>query len=107
MSTQPMLEKENKDRLSAALATAGKIAEVGIDFAILKKRVENAVDDAVTDATRVAKHGRHAVEDVIEDMTYWIKKNPWRSVGYAVGAGLGIGVFVGWITTRLSVHPDQ
>jgi hypothetical protein len=33
--------------MSDALKTAGKIAEVGIDFGLVKKRLENAVGDAV------------------------------------------------------------
>jgi ElaB/YqjD/DUF883 family membrane-anchored ribosome-binding protein len=101
MSTQAAVNQENKSRFTEVLDTAGKIAEVGLDLGTLKKRVENAFDDAVLDAERIAKHGRHATEDVIEDTTYWIKKNPWRSVGYAAGAGFGIGLFVGWVRTRL------
>jgi hypothetical protein len=37
------------------------------DFALLKKRLENAVEDAVLEAERMAKHRRHAMEDVMED----------------------------------------
>lgn len=36
----------------------------------MKKGLENAVEDAVLEAERMAKHGRHAMEDMIEDTTY-------------------------------------
>lgn len=101
MSTQATINNETNSRMRDALETAGRIAEVGVDFGLLKKRLENAVEDAVLEAKRTAKHGRHAMEDVIEDTTYWVKKNPWQSVGYAAGAAFGIGLFVGWFTSRL------
>ncbi|HEU4768651.1 MAG TPA: hypothetical protein VFS77_14810, partial [Pyrinomonadaceae bacterium] len=83
MFTQPTVKNETNSRMSDALETAGKIAEVSVDFGLLKKRLGNAVEDAVLEAERMAKHGRHAMEDVIDDTTYWVKKNPWQSVGYA------------------------
>jgi ElaB/YqjD/DUF883 family membrane-anchored ribosome-binding protein len=101
MNTQTTtVNSEEKNRLQEVLETAGRIAETGIDIAALKKRVEYAVEDAVMDAERIAKQGKHAVEDVVEDATYYIKKNPWQSVGYAAGAALGVGVLAGWIMTR-------
>ena len=75
-----------------------------LDFTPLKKRLENAVEDVVREAERMAKHGRHAVEDVRDDTTYWIKKNPWQSVQYAAGAAFGVGLCIGWFTSRLSAH---
>src|SRR5688572_2142891 len=100
MNTQTTVNAEEKSRLKEAIETAGRIAETGIDVVALKKRVEYAVEDAVMDAERIAKHGKHAVEDVVEDATYYIKKNPWQSVGYAAGAALGVGFLAGWLVTR-------
>lgn len=100
MTTQPTTNTENKTRVREAFETVGKIAETGIDITALKKRVEYAVEDAVIDAQRIAKHGKHTAEDVVEDTTYFIKKNPWQSIGYAAGAGLGVGLIVGWLMTR-------
>ena len=74
MSTQATINSETNSRMSAALETAGKIAEVGVDFRLLKKRLANAVDDAVLEAERIAKHGKRAMEDVKEDTTYWIRR---------------------------------
>jgi ElaB/YqjD/DUF883 family membrane-anchored ribosome-binding protein len=93
-------ETNSKSKLQETLETAGKVAEMGIDVTALKKRVENAVEDAVIDAQRLAKQGKHKFEDVVDDSAYLIKKNPWQSVGYALGAGIGIGFFTGLLLTR-------
>jgi ElaB/YqjD/DUF883 family membrane-anchored ribosome-binding protein len=93
--------------MSDALEAAGKIAEAGVDFRLLKKRLGNAVDDAILEAERMAKHGRRAMEDVMEDTTYWIKKNPWQSVGYVAGAAFGIGLCLGWFTSRVRTRSDH
>jgi len=98
MIKQTVSGDETHSRMGHALETATKIAEVEL----LKKKLEHAVEDAVLDAERMAKRGRHAVEDVMEDTTYRIKKNPWPAVGFAAGAGLGIGLCVGWFASRLN-----
>ena len=100
MATQTAVNNEDRSRLKEALETAGKIAETGIDVAALKKRMEYAVEDAIVDAERIAKRGKHAAEDAVEDATYYIKKNPWQSVGYVAGAAFGAGVLTGWLVTR-------
>ena len=107
MNTQATINTETNNRMRDALETAGKIAEVGVDFPLLKKRLGNAVDDAVMEAERMAKHGRRAVEDVMEDTTYWIKKNPWQSVGYVAGAAFGVGLCLGWFTSRVRTRYDH
>ena len=107
MNSQANINSETNSRMSDALETAGKIAEVGANFRLLKKRLENAIDDAVLETERMAKHGKRAMEDVMEDTTYWVKKNPWQSVGYAAGAAFGIGLCVGWFTSRLRTRCDQ
>ena len=99
--TQAAVSNETNSRMTGALETAVNIAQLGIDFGLMKKRLGNAVEDAVLEAERMAKHGRHAMEDVVEDTTYWIKKNPWQSVGYVAGAAFGVGLCVGWFTSRL------
>ena len=55
MTTQATINSETNSRMRGALETAGKIAEAGVDFRLLKKRLENAVEDAVLEAERMAK----------------------------------------------------
>ena len=94
-------EKVNgKSKLQETLEAAGKVAEIGIDVTALKKKVEFAVEDAILDAQRLAKRGKHKLDDVVDDTEHLIKKNPWQSVGYVFGAGLGIGLFTGLLLTR-------
>jgi ElaB/YqjD/DUF883 family membrane-anchored ribosome-binding protein len=107
MTTQTILNNDTNSRMRDALEAAGKVAQVGVDFGLLKKRLENTVDDAVRDAERMAKHGKHATGDVIEDATYCIKRNPWQSIGFTAGAALGIGLCVGWFASRLSRRSNQ
>ena len=72
---------------------------------LLKKKVEFAVEDAVLEAQHLAKAGKYAVDDMIEDTAHLIKKNPWQAIGYAAGAGLGVGVFAGWLISRRAPAP--
>lgn len=102
METQTTTSTKDNGIVNGALNGIGTLAEAGIDVAVLKKKLTNAVDDAILDAERLAKHGRRAIEDTIDDTTYLIKKNPWQSVGYAAGAGLGMGLVAGWLMTRKS-----
>lgn len=90
----------SKDRIGHAAATVGKVADAGLDLGLLKKKLENAVEETMLDAERLLKHGRRGFEDAIEDTTYLIKKNPWQSVAYAAGAALCLGLFTGWLFTR-------
>jgi len=92
--------KEQNGKVKDAFATVGKIAEAGLDLGVLKMKLDNAVDEAVVEAERIARRGKHLVEDTVDETTYFIKKNPWRSVGYAAGAGLGIGLLIGIVAVR-------
>ena len=100
MNTETIETTEKPGRLKKTLEAAGKGAAVAIDAELLKKRLENAVEGALVDAKRAAKRGKYAAEDIVDDTTHLIKKNPWQSVGYAAGAGFGLGLFAGWLMRR-------
>lgn len=89
-----------KNNMKERLQSVGQVATAAMNAELLKKKVDNAVETVVYDAERLAKRGKHAIEDAIDDATYHIKKQPWSSVGYVFGAGLGIGVVTGWLLTR-------
>ena len=98
---------ENEGKLRKTFETAGKVAEVALDIELIKKRVGNAVENAVIDAQRRVKHGRYAVEDLIDDTSHRIKKAPWRSIGIALGAGIGFGMIAGWLMTHRAAGRDE
>lgn len=99
MNTPETIDRPN-GKLHDLAETAGKFAAAAVDVDVLKKKVEYAVEDAFMEAERMAKHGKYAVEDMIDDTTHLIKKNPWRAVGYSLGAGLGVGMIAGWFLHR-------
>lgn len=100
MNTETVVNGKNSSTVREALDTVGRIAEAGVDVGVLKKRIENAVDDAMVDAERAAKRAKYAFDDTVEDTTHWIKTNPWPSVGYAAAAGLSIGLLAGVLIAR-------
>ena len=73
----------------------------------LKERAGEVLEDAVSEAKRLAKKGRYAAEDLIDDTEYRIKKAPFRSVGMTFAAGLGLGVFEGWLFSRLTCGTEK
>ena len=46
------------------------------------------------------RKGYEAGEDYIDDTTYYIKHNPWQSIGIALGVGLTLGFLSGFLTRR-------
>lgn len=96
----PALDKKKIEH--GTLETAGKIAGVVLDFDRLKDRMEHAFEDVMYDARRAAKTGRRRVDDIIEDTTHLIKKNPWRSVGYVLATGVGVGMVASWLLRKKS-----
>lgn len=68
----------------------------------LKERVEEVFEDTVSEAKRMAKKGRYAAEDLIDDTEYKIKKAPFRSVAVTFGVGVGLGLVAGVLVSRIS-----
>ena len=100
MMTETMPAAEKKGLLRETLEKAGKAADVAVDARLLKKRLENAVEEAKFDAQRMARRGKYAMEEAFDDTAYRIRKEPWKSVGYVFGAGLGIGILAGLLFAR-------
>src|SRR5690349_9624643 len=68
----------------------------------LKERVAEIFEDALSDAKRIAKKGRYAAEDLMDDAQYKIKKAPFRSISLTFAAGLGVGIFAGLLVSRMA-----
>jgi len=65
-----------------------------------KDLIDDVLEDSKRKAERMLKLGTVAVEDCVEDTTYFIKRHPWQSVGTALGLGAGFGMLAGWLITR-------
>jgi ElaB/YqjD/DUF883 family membrane-anchored ribosome-binding protein len=48
----------------------------------------------------LARRGRAATEDLVDDAAYRIKHDPIRSVAMGLAIGFGLGALVVWLATR-------
>ena len=62
--------------------------------------VTEAVDDGVRSALKAVKKGRNVAEDALHDTERAVKQNPFESVGIAFAAGVVLGSFAVWLSTR-------
>ena len=83
------------------------LAHLTHQVAKAKVLIDDVMDDGKRKVERTAKRGLVAVEDCIEDTTYYIKRHPWQSVGTALGLGTAIGLFAGWLTSRACARSSQ
>jgi ElaB/YqjD/DUF883 family membrane-anchored ribosome-binding protein len=84
--------------------TAINLAHLTRQVAKAKVLIDDVVDEGKIRAERTLKRGMFRAEDRIEDTTYFIKRHPWQSVGGALGLGAGMGLLVGWLTSRACVR---
>ena len=91
---------EKNGLLGKAMHVGERLVEVGGEAARLKTTASHAVEDAVTEAKRLAKRSRYAAEDLMEDAAHRVKHDPLRSVGLGFAIGLGMGALAVWTTTR-------
>ena len=90
---------EKNGLIAKAMHVGERLVEVGGEAARLKTAASHAVEDAVTEAKRLAKHSRYAAEDLMEDAAYRVKRDPLRSVGFGFAIGLGMGALAVWTAT--------
>jgi len=83
---------------------AVNLAHLSHQVAKAKLLIEDSINDGKHKVERKVKRGFVAVEDCIEDTTYFIKRHPWESVGAAVGVGAIVGLLAGWLTKRTCVR---
>jgi ElaB/YqjD/DUF883 family membrane-anchored ribosome-binding protein len=85
-----------------AVKVGAKVAQVGIEAERLRDTVTHAVEDTVKSAQRAAKQGRYAVEDLVDEATYTVKRHPLQSVGLTLGIGFAVGTMFGLALSRLN-----
>jgi ElaB/YqjD/DUF883 family membrane-anchored ribosome-binding protein len=57
----------------------------------IKAAITEAIEDSRKTARRAVKHGYRATEDLVDDTTYRIKRDPLRALGLAFVAGMAVG----------------
>ena len=83
---------------------ARQAAHVSHEARLLKSLAADAVEDGVHAARRAIKSVRRGVEelgDFKDEAVHRAKRQPLKAVAIAAGAGLALGVAVGWIAGRL------
>jgi hypothetical protein len=95
-----MQGNDNNSLLEKAMHVGERLVELRDEASRLKTAASHAVEDAVTETKRFAKHGRYAAEDLMEDAAHRIKRDPLRSVAFGFALGISIGALVVWVATR-------
>ena len=95
-----MEENEKSSVLGKVRHVGERLMEVGGEVSRLKTEASQAVEDAVTEAKRLAKRGRYAGEDLIDDAAHRVKRDPLRSVALGFAVGLSVGALAVWLATR-------
>ena len=102
---EQVLETKKEGLFNGAINAVELAAKTGLKVERLKERAAVAIEDGMVDARRMVKRGRYAAEDLVDDTAHLIKKDPWASVGITFGAGLGLGVLVGWLNGNVGTTP--
>ena len=79
---------------------AFKLAHLSAKAAEGKMLAEDLVEIGKRKAQRVVRKGFETGEDYLDESKRYIKHNPWRSVGLALGVGLTLGFLSGLLTRR-------
>ncbi len=80
--------------------TAAKLAHLTARVAEGKMLAEDFVDIGLRKARRIVRKGYERGEDCLDESTRCIKHNPWQAVGVALGVGIVVGFFGGFLSKR-------
>jgi len=92
-----------RDRAVEAVRHAAQVTK---EARLFKALAPDAVEERVHAARRAITRGMHDLEDFRDSAAYRVKRAPLLTVGLAVGAGMLIGVIVGWIGGRARGSKD-
>lgn len=95
-----MKENEESSVLEKATPVVEPLMEGEAKVSRLKTEASRAVEDGMTAARRLARRGRAATEDLIDDTAHHIQHEPLRSVAMGLAIGFGVGALAVWLATR-------
>ena len=81
-------------------AAAFKLAHLTAKAAEGKMLAEDLVEIGKRKAQRIVRKGYEAGEDYLDESKRYIKHNPFRAVGVALGVGLTLGFVSGILARR-------
>jgi ElaB/YqjD/DUF883 family membrane-anchored ribosome-binding protein len=83
-----------------AIDACRQAAHLSHEAHLFKSLAADAVDDGVHAARRAIRSVRRSVEelaDLKDEAVHRVKRQPFKAVSVAVGAGLVLGLAIGWI----------
>jgi ElaB/YqjD/DUF883 family membrane-anchored ribosome-binding protein len=87
-----------KEKASEMVREAeGQLTDFAKGAVRMKTAIADAIEDSMYTARRAMKHGYRATEEILDDSTRRIKRDPLRAVGLCFVAGLAAG----WLLPRL------
>ena len=86
------------------VATSEKSTMLNGGLEEIKSRFTDTFEDSARSARRAVKHGRHAVEDLLEEAQHLVKQKPLEAVGIAFTTGILAGALAGSIVTWLGLR---
>ena len=95
-----MEENEKSSLLEKAMPVVESLMEGEGKVSRLKTEASQAVEEGITAARRLARRGRAATEDLIDDAAHHIQDEPLRSVAMGLAIGFGVGALAVWLATR-------
>jgi len=91
---------EESEKSSLLGKARERLMEVGDEVSRLTTEATQAVEEGVVAAGMLARCGRAATEDLIDDAAHHIQDEPLRSVAMGPAIGFGVGALAGWLATR-------
>ena len=73
----------------------------------MKEAVSEALEDGIDSAKRTVRHGRRAVEDLVDDARYELKKRPFETAVISFAGGVVLGTIAGILLTRKDGHSSR
>ena len=83
-------------KVICVLNTGRNLAKFGYELGKFKSNIVNGARDV----RRAVRNGWCGAEDLVDDVTVAVKREPLKSIGLTFGVALGIGTFAGWLATR-------
>ena len=90
---EPTLRERAADTLRQA-------AHLSHEARVLKTLATDAAEDAVHTAQRTIKRARQTALDARDDLTYRVKREPFKALAWVFGAGAVLGVVLGLACRR-------